>query len=453
MDAYGPDATATAAALAAQGRAAEAERWFRRALAANGADTRAALGLARLLLHRQDLPGAVAVLRPAAAAAPHDPALFTAYRQFGLALFHGWYWEDAQPWLDRAVALAPWDEKLAALAARLRRPAYLTPEIRDPQLGRTLRRYAPRETEGYSFVIDIVGTCNLRCPTCPVGNSTRGGRPIGFMEYGLFERIVEKVRAESPVPDPRISLFNWGEPLLHPELPRFLDLLHRHGLKSYLSSNLNIRHGLEAAIRANPTDLKISISGFSQAHYGRTHVRGQVELVKRNMRLIREVIDRHGLSTHVWVGHHLYRSSAHEMEPLRQLCAELGFDHSPIQAQYMPLERLAELLDGAAPADPAIVADLPVPPPERQARINAVRSGRYDCELRFSQTVINHDGQVALCCAVYDADNMLGTSFLEHDLAALERRKYAHPFCATCIGRNLHHAPAELFPGEPLPGL
>jgi hypothetical protein len=65
--------------------------------------------------------------------------------------------------------------------------------------------------------------------------------------------------------------------------------------------------------------------------------------------------------------------------------------------------------------------------------------------------VINHDGQVALCCAVYDADNMLGAAFLDHDLAALEQRKYRHHFCATCMGRNLHHAPAELFPQEALP--
>jgi MoaA/NifB/PqqE/SkfB family radical SAM enzyme len=451
MDAYGPDATATGAALAAQGRAAEAERWFRRALAAEPANTRAALGLARLLLKRQDLPGAIAALRPAADAAPHDPALFTAYREFGFALYRAWHWEDAAPWLDRAAALAPWDQALAALRARIRRPAWLAPEVHDPQLGRTLRRHAPRETDGYSFVIDIVGTCNLRCPTCPVGNSALGGRPIGFMEYAQFERIIDKIRAETPVPDPRISLFNWGEPLLHPELPRFLALLHRHGLRSYLSSNLNIRRGLEEALRANPTDLNISLSGFTQEHYGRTHARGDVELVKRNMRLIRTLIDRHRLSTHVWVGHHLYRSSAHEMEPLRRLCAELGFDHEPIQAQYMPLERLAELLDGAPPPHPAVVADLPVPPAERQARIDAVRSGRYDCELRFSQTVINHDGQVALCCAVYDADNMLGAAFLDHDLAALEQRKYRHHFCATCMGRNLHHAPAELFPQEALP--
>jgi pyruvate-formate lyase-activating enzyme len=449
MNAPGIDATTTGAALADHGRPEEAERWFRRALADNPADARAARGLARLLLQRNKLHEAVAVLQPAAQAAPHNPALFTAYRQLGLALHRAWYWEDAIPWLERATALEPWDSALSALLARLRRPAYLAPTIHDPRLGRALARYAPRETDSYSFVIDIVGTCNLRCPTCPVGNSALAGRPIGFMDFDLFARIIDKIRAESPVPNPRITLYNWGEPLLHPELPRFIALLNRHGLPSHLSSNLNIRRGLEDAIRANPTELKISISGLSQETYGRTHARGQVDLVTRNMRLLRTLIDRHRLTTHVWVGHHLYRSNAHETEPMRRICAELGFAHVPIQAFYMPLERVADLLDGAAPPDPSIIADLPVAPADRQARVAAVRSGRFDCELRFSQTVINHDGKVALCCSVYDQDNMLGTDFLAEDLAALERRKYDHPFCQTCMARNLHHAPAELFPAAP----
>ena len=66
--------------------------------------------------------------------------------------------------------------------------------------------------------------------------------------------------------------------------------------------------------------------------------------------------------------------------------------------------------------------------------------------MRFNQTAINHDGSVALCCAVYDQDNMLGVSFLDEDFVALERRKYAHPFCGDCIRRNLHFTRPELDP-------
>ena len=32
-------------------------------------------------------------------------------------------------------------------------------------------RWAPNLRERWQFYVDVVGTCNLRCPSCPVGNS------------------------------------------------------------------------------------------------------------------------------------------------------------------------------------------------------------------------------------------------------------------------------------------
>jgi hypothetical protein len=48
------------------------------------------------------------------------------------------------------------------------------------------------------FDIDIVGTCNLSCPSCPTGNFTIGDfaaaqkRPTGLMKLELFRAILEK---------------------------------------------------------------------------------------------------------------------------------------------------------------------------------------------------------------------------------------------------------------------
>ena len=269
------------------------------------------------------------------------------------------------------------------------------------------------------------------------------------MAHDLFERIGAKIRSECPSARPQVSLFNWGEPLLHPELPRFITTLRRNGMACHLSTNLNVRRGLEEMIAADPDDLKISISGWTPETYGRTHKRGDLALVKANLVRVREYADRHGASTNIWVSHHLYRSNLGELEAVRQACAELGFAHNPIQAFYMPLERLRGLLHGQPnPADDGIVADLLTSPQERAASIATLRSGRYDCELRFNQTTINHDGSVALCCSVYDQKNMLGLDFLDHDHAAIEARKYAHPFCGACISENLHYTQAELRPGQ-----
>jgi transposase len=164
-----------------------------------------------------------------------------------------------------------------------------------------------------------------------------------------------------------------------------------------------------------------------------------------NMRAVRTFIDKYRASTRVWAGHHIYKSNQDQVPAVRQFCQELGFAYHPIAAFYMPLERLMDHLQGKAnPNDQGIVEDLLYHPAERQKAAAAGRSRSFDCELRFNQTVINHDGSVALCCTVYDKENMLDTQFLEADFAEIERRKYAHPFCETCFKQHLEYAPFHL---------
>jgi MoaA/NifB/PqqE/SkfB family radical SAM enzyme len=435
-----------ARSLISFGRTDEAERLTRRAIGADPGDASAGT-LVALLLSQEKLEEAVTLAEQTLAAAPYDPLLLDLYRQVGLALFHRWFWEDALPWLERAAALEPWDSALAALVERARPRDYLAPEVEDRSLGRVLRRYSPREGAGYIYVIDIVGTCNLRCPTCPVGNSVLGARPRGMMKMEMFRRIVAKIRAESPSPRPHINLFNWGEPLLHPQLPAFIRILREAGMESHLSTNLNIRRGLEAMVRAGPDDLKLSLSGFTPETYERSHAGGDLERVKANMIALREMLDRHNAPTNVWVSHHLYRHNLHEADAVRAFCTSLRFTYNPIQAFYMPLERVADLLDGKPNSgDSGIVAELLLDPVENNRRIASRRGGGFDCELRFNQTVINHDGTVALCCSVYDQSNMLGFEFLDHPHADIERHKYEHSFCKKCIKANLHYTRLELRP-------
>ena len=54
----------------------------------------------------------------------------------------------------------------------------------------------------FTYWIDIVGTCNLRCPTCPTGNFldtefSVGRNPTGFMDYELYVSILNKIRDDN----------------------------------------------------------------------------------------------------------------------------------------------------------------------------------------------------------------------------------------------------------------
>ncbi len=197
--------------------------------------------------------------------------------------------------------------------------------------------------------------------------------------------------------------------------------------------------------KANPTNLKVSLSGFTQETYGKTHAGGDLALVKANLYRLRHDLDKYKAATRVWVGHHLYRNNQHQLPEVAAVCRELGFEHHPIAAFFQPLERLIEVAEGKGAPHP-ILDELLEHPSSYVPRLKASRSGDYDCELRFNQTAINHDGTVALCCSVYDRENMLGAHFLEHDHAALEAMKYAHPFCRTCMAHGVAYVPAEVPP-------
>lgn len=320
-------------------------------------------------------------------------------------------------------------------------PDYLEPTVFDAANGRWVKRYFPRESDSFIYSIDVAGTCNLRCPSCPVGNFPDASRPKGFMDMELFRGIVKKIKREHVAENPKIWLFNWGEPMLHPKLPEMISILKQNHLYVMISTNLNTKKNLAEVIRSAPDEIKISLSAFSQPLYSRTHPKGNIDLVKENMALIRDLIDTSHVSTQVWVGHHLYRHNLQERAEVEQVCKSLGFGYSAIPAFFQPVEKMMSLIEGTLSASDAnTVADLVEHPLEVLALKRKRINNDLDCELRFNMTTINHDGGVALCCGVYDYQNMLGVNFLEASHDEIQALKYRHPFCKKCYDYGLQYS-------------
>jgi len=419
---------AHAVALHEAGQTEAAAEAYQQLLAADPRQPSLRHNLGLIHLHQRATARALPLLEQAwAEDGAHDGWLQT-LPVIGTVLCDMGLWEDARRWLARAAVRAPAGSQLApALSATLRRIQprdYLAPEVFDPLQARTLLRYAPRESDTYVYAIDVVG------------NSPAAERPTENMPVDLFERILDKIVAERVAERPAIWLFNQGEPQLHPALGALVRAVKQRGLPCHLSTHLNVNQGLRELAQAKPDDLKISLSGFTPEHCAGTYKRGDLPLVMANLRLLRQWLDEAQATTRVWVSHHLYKGGEADIPAVKALCDELGFEHHPIAAVYQPLERLVDLLDGRGTPDPVLTA-LIEPPQVYLPRIVATRSTRHDCELRFNQTVINHDGTVALCSGVVDKTNMLGLGFIDTPQAEIEAAKYRHPFCATCMKHGL----------------
>lgn len=345
----------------------------------------------------------------------------------------------AQAWLARAAPIAE------GMGLQLQPPLRLAPHLAqiafDQVLGRSLKRYPAFEsTDAYVYVIEIAGACHLRCPSCPVGSMPQEPRPQGLMALGVFEQILEKIGKDRPSTPIMVHLFNWGEPLLHPQLDLFVRAIRNRGWKSIVSTTLNISRGLDKLVAAGPDILKISMSGWDQADYSQTHARGDVARVKTNLLELKRLLDERPVDkvtqepVHVVLGYHLYRHNRHGAEQVKQLAGELGFHYTENQAVIQPIERNLDLLSGQADPMTQEIAQKLLTHPKDISKFNQKhRSGQFDCELRFNMTAINVDTSVALCCGTFSKHLQIHDRFLEADCQALEQAKYQSDFCAECM--------------------
>jgi MoaA/NifB/PqqE/SkfB family radical SAM enzyme len=292
-------------------------------------------------------------------------------------------------------------------------------------------------TDRKVYYIDVIEGCNLRCPSCPVGNMRGAPRPKGRMSLELFERILDKIARETPNVQ-YVGLFSWSEPLLHPEIGRMVAAVKQRGFPCWISANLNRIDHLESVIEAGVDNLRISLSGFYQEVYSQTHEGGDIETVKANMRRLRELMDKHHATTKVLVAYHKYRHNmGRDYDAMCALADELGFLMDPTWAFFMPLDKLLDEVEGRLPEkDQKLLKLLAISPAEQRAIYAGTKPS--DCALRADQMSINADGTVALCCAVFDKKNTIAQSFLDVSYEELQGRKYSHATCDKCMSHELH---------------
>jgi len=292
----------------------------------------------------------------------------------------------------------------------------------------------------FFFNIDVLGSCNLRCPSCPVGNSRDVKLPTGFMDPRLLTAIIAKATSECEVSG--VGLFNWTEPLLHPRLPELIRIVESRGLPCHLSANLNHMRNIDAILAENPYSFRISASGFTQEVYGYSHRGGDIERVKEHMVELAAARKRQKATTNIHVLYHRYKHNLGDEQAMRAFAARLGLGFQPVWAFMMPLEKiLAYVNDDPREAtltedDHRLIGNLALPLEEAIASAEKHRDA--PCSLRDAQMTIDFEGRVQLCCGTYDSNRFTLGKYLDLSLAELQARKYEHDMCGRCMTRGVH---------------
>ncbi len=290
------------------------------------------------------------------------------------------------------------------------------------------------------FYIDIAGFCNLRCPSCPSANMPNVTNSKGFMKPELLKKIMGKAVGECKVIG--VGLFNWGEPLLHPNLAEMVEIVQSYNVPCSISTNLSYFKNMDKVMKRNPHSIRISNSGFTQKIYGYSHRNGNIKQVKKNMKLIAQLKEKYSADTNISVFYHRYRGNLKDELLMKKYANSLGFEFQPYWALMMPLEKLFAYkkidmtMTMITKEDKQLIDYLALP---LSLALNI--SKKYtssNCTLRDNQMTINYDGNVQLCCAIYDSSKFKLGNYLGMSLTKLQKLKYSHNICKLCIKEGLN---------------
>jgi MoaA/NifB/PqqE/SkfB family radical SAM enzyme len=294
-----------------------------------------------------------------------------------------------------------------------------------------LRGFAPGIFEGVpappvTAMIEVSSRCNLRCPLCSVGRGALSRK--GDMPIEVFARLVGELAPTVR----RLALHNLGEPLLHRDLPRLVQLAKEAGIPSvFLSTNLavDVPERIVALAHSGIDEIVCSLDAAQPETYPIYRVGGRFEVVLRNLQLLTEA--RRGLGERgprIRLQFLLFRHNESERAAFREMARAHGVGYEIKVASAPPGEAAAWL-----PADPSL---------HRTQR----EPDHGWCTRPYDHTTVLSTGAVVPCCKDADGKHVLGDVTRESFASVwggaafqafrerLRTHKQGLPLCRSCPG-------------------
>jgi len=203
-----------------------------------------------------------------------------------------------------------------------------------------------------------------------------------------------------------VHLYNWGEPFLNPHILNYVRRLHDMGKFTEINSNFSAKdyddHYMESLVGSGLDQLQISIDGASQESYGKYRVNGDFKRVLCNMKRLTAAKQRLNSATpELFYKMMLNRFNEEEVEEARRIAEGVGAVFSLHETFWIP-EALKE--EWRATAIEKRYGDT------KPEWYGLPGSGLIHtcCRQMWEMVVVNANGDVFPCCAVFDPAHALG---------------------------------------------
>lgn len=172
--------------------------------------------------------------------------------------------------------------------------------------------------------IEPTNLCNLNCVLCPVSGEMK--RSKGYLDPGVFNRLIDEIGSCVFF----ISLWDWGEPFLHPHIYDMIAYAKARGIKIASSTNGHLFSQPENAdrvIKSGLDTLIFAVDGISQQTYEAYRKSGDLKTVLKGIRTVVERRRILGLKSPTLNFRFIVmRHNEHEVPLLKDFAAELGVD-------------------------------------------------------------------------------------------------------------------------------
>jgi MoaA/NifB/PqqE/SkfB family radical SAM enzyme len=258
------------------------------------------------------------------------------------------------------------------------------------------------------LILDPTSRCQLRCPECPTGvenDSRKHGGTIHFrdrtvLDMGAYRALLDELWDDLFM----IMFYNWGEPLLNRNLPAMIGAASAREVCTEIHSNLSLKLSdryIEDLLTAGLDIIAGSIDGFSQETYQIYRRGGRFDVAKRNLERLVAKRDQLGLKTEIVWNFLVFAFNEHEIDAVRRYCQDLGAVFNQREAYTSNPDWLPSYRRQVGAGD--VVAA-----PSTGAAANGAGEGRSACAWHYGYTVVNANGSVSPCCALWQQEHDFG---------------------------------------------
>lgn len=290
------------------------------------------------------------------------------------------------------------------------------------------------------LMIEPANFCNLKCPTCPVGNGAIK-KAKGAMSLENFQKIIDEAGDYLY----HLTLWNWGEPFLNRELARMIKCARQKNIYAVTSTNGHFLDEKSCAdlIDCGLNELIIALDGLSQETLSQYRVGADfkkiVQGIKNLVELKKAKASRYPIIQLQFIA---MKHNQPEIGKLEEFGRSLGVDKAVLKTfgSQLDMGRLKEF-----------------EPTEKQfSRYARQAKRKKSCRNIYLGMNINYDGTAVPCCYDPLESQALGNVFassvkevwqgkkFENFRQAVIKSKNAVSICANCdynakIRKNIYN--------------